>query len=254
MTPLQIAATALMDAMVQTDFTCRLGEQLDALEKALEAEQAQDSKVDALVKRNIGFLYEELRKATDGGSESMTHDDALKQIAYWQDKEQAQAVEPVATVQCINGVTVGYLDVMQPVGTKLFTHSATPATGARAELIEKLRWAGAVGGNETCTQAADMLEADAQGLINFDTWQKNPYTVAMHKSIAEDYVPKQAQQVAVPPGYALVPTEALLDIKSRVNTLATLSLKSERYSVGREIKQSIADMLAAPQPPQGDKP
>lgn len=39
-TPLQQAAAALMDAMDQTDFTCRLGEQLDALEKALEAEQA----------------------------------------------------------------------------------------------------------------------------------------------------------------------------------------------------------------------
>ena len=55
---------------------------------ALEAEQAANSR--------IAFLYEELRKATDGGSESMTHDDALKQIAYWRDKdEQAQAVEPV---------------------------------------------------------------------------------------------------------------------------------------------------------------
>ena len=29
--------------------------------------------------------------------------------------------EPVATVQCINGVTIGYLDVMQPIGTKLYT-------------------------------------------------------------------------------------------------------------------------------------
>jgi hypothetical protein len=29
--------------------------------------------------------------------------------------------EPVATVQCIHGVTIGYLDVMQPVGTKLYT-------------------------------------------------------------------------------------------------------------------------------------
>ena len=29
--------------------------------------------------------------------------------------------EPVGTVQCINGVTIGYLDVMQPVGTKLYT-------------------------------------------------------------------------------------------------------------------------------------
>jgi hypothetical protein len=29
--------------------------------------------------------------------------------------------EPVATVQCINGITIGYLEVMQPVGTKLYT-------------------------------------------------------------------------------------------------------------------------------------
>jgi len=34
---------------------------------------------------NIEFLYEELRKATDGGSESMGHEDALKQISYWRD-------------------------------------------------------------------------------------------------------------------------------------------------------------------------
>ena len=47
--------------------------------------------------------------------------------------EQAQAVEPVATVQCINGVTIGYLDVMQPVGTKLYTHPAPPPAGERAK-------------------------------------------------------------------------------------------------------------------------
>lgn len=38
------------------------------------------------MKSNIEFLYEELRKATDGGSESMTHTDALDQIKYWRDK------------------------------------------------------------------------------------------------------------------------------------------------------------------------
>ena len=32
---------------------------------------------------NIQFLYEELRQLIDGGSESMTHDDALAQIKYW---------------------------------------------------------------------------------------------------------------------------------------------------------------------------
>jgi hypothetical protein len=38
------------------------------------------------------------------------------------------SVQPVATVQCINGVTIGYLDVMQPVGTKLYT---TPPAAQR---------------------------------------------------------------------------------------------------------------------------
>jgi len=32
----------------------------------------------------------------------------------------AQQQETAATVQCINGVTIGYLDVMLPVGTKLY--------------------------------------------------------------------------------------------------------------------------------------
>jgi hypothetical protein len=29
--------------------------------------------------------------------------------------------EPVATVQCIHGITIGYLEIMLPVGTKLYT-------------------------------------------------------------------------------------------------------------------------------------
>lgn len=29
-------------------------------------------------------LYEELRQAIDGGSESMTHEDAIKAVKYWQ--------------------------------------------------------------------------------------------------------------------------------------------------------------------------
>jgi hypothetical protein len=38
------------------------------------------------------------------------------------DKCKAQpAQEPVATVQCIHGITIGYLEIMQPVGTKLYT-------------------------------------------------------------------------------------------------------------------------------------
>jgi hypothetical protein len=48
--------------------------------------------------------------------------------------EQAQAVEPVATVQTMNGVTFGYLDVMQPVGTKLYLHPVPATTGERVKV------------------------------------------------------------------------------------------------------------------------
>jgi hypothetical protein len=47
--------------------------------------------------------------------------DAMKAIA---DMKQALAQpeqELVATVQCIHGITIGYLEIMQPVGTKLYT-------------------------------------------------------------------------------------------------------------------------------------
>lgn len=37
---------------------------------------------------NIEYLYEELRKLTDGMSESMTHDDAVKQIKYWHTQDE----------------------------------------------------------------------------------------------------------------------------------------------------------------------
>jgi hypothetical protein len=38
-----------------------------------------------------------------------------------QDKLAQTAQEHVATVQCIHGITIGYLEIMQPVGTKLYT-------------------------------------------------------------------------------------------------------------------------------------
>lgn len=96
MTPLQTAAQAILDQHLPT----YLDASVTPLRKALADEQAQAAN------SRIGFLYEELRKAIDEGSESMTHDDALKQIAYWQDKEQAQAVEPVCS-QCKG---LGYYD------------------------------------------------------------------------------------------------------------------------------------------------
>lgn len=38
----------------------------------------------AKVASNISDQYEELRQAIDGGSESMTHEDAIKAVKYWQ--------------------------------------------------------------------------------------------------------------------------------------------------------------------------
>jgi len=92
-TPLQQAAQAVIDRWDSPSWKDEppTAVVIGALRKALADEQAQAAN------SRIASLYEELRKATDGGSESMTHDDALKQIAYWQDKEQAQAVEPMPT-------------------------------------------------------------------------------------------------------------------------------------------------------------
>lgn len=42
-------------------------------------------------------------------------------IAALRDRLAQPEQEPVATVRCINGITIGYLEVMQPVGTKLYT-------------------------------------------------------------------------------------------------------------------------------------
>jgi hypothetical protein len=40
-------------------------------------------------------LYEELRAAIDGGSESMTHADALAEVQAWRDRDAAALAEPV---------------------------------------------------------------------------------------------------------------------------------------------------------------
>jgi hypothetical protein len=56
------------------------------------------------------------------------HGDALTipyQSGYYDGKKAAQPAQPeqehVATVRCIHGITIGYLEIMQPVGTKLYT-------------------------------------------------------------------------------------------------------------------------------------
>lgn len=55
-----------------------VADEIEALRKSLKLRQQHINHMHQSAK-----WYEELRKATDGGSESMTHDDALKQIEYW---------------------------------------------------------------------------------------------------------------------------------------------------------------------------
>lgn len=86
----------------------------------------------------------------------------------------------------------------------------------------------------------------AQQVAVPETPEQHDYRLACEAVCEDDHAPPRQtppQQVAVPTGYALVLMEDLIDIKNRVNTLATLSLKSERYSVGRAIKQDIADII-----------
>jgi hypothetical protein len=207
-TPLQKAATALMDAMGKTDFTCRLGEQLDALEKALEAEQAQAVEP-VLYQRRMKADWNDLWTHWDDCSHATFKDvltvqrlhgwthqaralythpapaNAVEPIGYIRhaDKtfwphpecavyasvspslapvyahpappvEQAQS-QPVATVQCVRGVTIGYLDVMQPVGTKLYTHPAqqVAAPDEKREPLsgyEITKWLASENGLEDC--------------------------------------------------------------------------------------------------------
>ena len=62
-------------------------------------------------------LYEELRKATDGGSESMTHEDAIKAVKYW----QAEIDELRASLQERDAV----YDLMESKGEYIKTLEAT---------------------------------------------------------------------------------------------------------------------------------
>lgn len=143
----------------------------------------------------IASLYEELRKAIDEGSESMTHDDALKQIAYWRDNEQAQAVEPAecdspqlcrvsractgqygTKAKCLAPPPTPTLkETLAAYGVKLRTEFEPKPrdhvevdrnmVGERAELIERQRSVQENGitaeMRELAKATADMLEADA---------------------------------------------------------------------------------------------
>ena len=81
---------------------------------SLYCEREQTAKVEAM-----------FAKPAQTDLEAVAADQAMT-IALLRAEQPAQQQEPVGTVQCINGVTIGYLDVMQPVGTKLYT-SLQPA-------------------------------------------------------------------------------------------------------------------------------
>ena len=51
----------------------------------------------------------------------MNHNGAVRKVHGYPPAPPQQQAEPVATVQCVNGITIGYIEVMQPVGTKLYT-------------------------------------------------------------------------------------------------------------------------------------
>jgi hypothetical protein len=53
-------------------------------------------------------------------------------ITFAKEELAAPVQEPVATVQCVNGITIGYLEVMQAVGTKLYT---TPPAAHAQEFV-----------------------------------------------------------------------------------------------------------------------
>ena len=85
----------------------------------LPAQQALDKMAENA--RELGLDYTPAQ--TDW--EAVAADQAMT-IALLRAEQPSQHQEPVGTVQCINGVTIGYLDVMQPVGTKLYTAPQPP--------------------------------------------------------------------------------------------------------------------------------
>jgi hypothetical protein len=62
-----------------------------------------------------------------------------------------------------------------------------------------------------------------------------------------------APQPATPPGYKLVPVEQLYAWRQRINTLAILSSKANRYEAAIALKQSIRDAIDSPEAPQPAK-
>jgi hypothetical protein len=130
MTPLQQAVTELIEKIDDLGASPMDWPELFAVSKALEAEQAQAVEPIGYIRHADKTFWPHPECAVYA---SVSPSLAPVYAHPAPPVEQAQAVEPVATVQCINGVTIGYLDVMQPVGTKLYTHPAPPPAGERAK-------------------------------------------------------------------------------------------------------------------------
>lgn len=143
MTPLQQAARNIIlrwDSPLWK-YQVHTAEYVNALRVAMEAEQSQLGEPVAWVKEDeLNDLSSCNGRSIWAESPSIWFDEVPEHLVpvYKHSypllaSEQAQAVEPVATVQCVRGVTIGYLDVMQPVGTKLYTHPAPATTGEQID-------------------------------------------------------------------------------------------------------------------------
>ena len=111
--------------------------------------------LEGVKKRTIGVIagtsanYEELRAIIDGGSESMTHDDAVKTVKVWADAYAAQQcpmtkvdVEPVGVVERFGvGVSVSLFPRHSlSHGDKVYPASALAAEQAKVrELVEVVK-------------------------------------------------------------------------------------------------------------------
>jgi hypothetical protein len=83
----------------------------------------------------LGEALEEAIAATErSGSRRLNAVLVAAKNALYATPPAAPVQEPVGTVQCMNGVTIGYLEIMQPVGTKLYT--TLPAQPAQ----EPVQW------------------------------------------------------------------------------------------------------------------
>ena len=112
------------------------------------------------------------------------------------------------------------------------------ATGERDELIGRLSFTAAASAalRPMCIAAIDMLEADALEIERMRKMYEQAHQSRANFRQAFREARKE-QQVAVPPGYALVPVEPTLE----------MMLKMPASSNSREWKEYYTAMLAAAQ-------